>query len=126
MENLIAGKKIEEQRRMHQVPVLTPAERKDTAEQFLGFATAERMLLVGCPLVGIAGRNRHADIERLGEIQECGHVLSGMPVEYGGVHVDCESARLGGADRRYGAVKYALLRHRLVVVIAQPVEVDGE
>src|SRR5229473_5166215 len=57
MIRLVAGEKIEEQGGMHQVPALAPAEREDAAEQLLGFAAAEKMLLVGRPLVGIAGRN---------------------------------------------------------------------
>src|SRR5262249_32297527 len=49
-----------------------------------------------------------------------------MPVEYGGVHVDGKAPRLGGSDRRHGAIKYALLRYRLVVVIFDPIEMHGE
>src|SRR5262249_52789324 len=126
MIRLVAGEKIEEQGRMHQVPALAPAEREDAAEQLLGFAAAEEMLLVGRPLVGIAGRNRDADIECPGEIQKCRDVLRGMAVEYRRVHIDGEAARLGGPDRRYGAIKYALLRHRLIVVVLKPIEMHGE
>src|SRR6266446_6772538 len=49
-----------------------------------------------------------------------------MPIENGGVHVNGEAARLGRPDRRYGAIKYALLRHRLIVVILKAIEVHGE
>src|SRR5258708_10492462 len=49
-----------------------------------------------------------------------------MAVEYRRVYVDGEAARLGGPDRRYGAIKYALLGHRLIVVILKPIEMHGE
>src|SRR5215510_318668 len=49
-----------------------------------------------------------------------------MPVEYGGVYIDGEAAGLGGSDGRYGTIKYARLRHRLVVVILEPVKMHGE
>src|SRR6266702_7236547 len=49
-----------------------------------------------------------------------------MAVEDGGIDVDGEAARLGRLDRGHGAVEHALLRHRLVVMVLQPVEMDGE
>jgi hypothetical protein len=49
-----------------------------------------------------------------------------VPIEDGGVHVDGKATRLGGLDGRDGAVEHAFLRHRLIVLFAQPVEVHGE
>src|SRR5258706_213122 len=49
-----------------------------------------------------------------------------MAVEYRRVDVDGEAARLGGPDRRYRAIKFPLLRYRLIVVIPKPVEMHGE
>src|SRR5216683_6376547 len=45
-----------------------------------------------------------------------------MPIEYGGVHVDGEAAGLGGPDRRYGAIEYAFLGYRFIVVFLESIE----
>src|SRR5262249_60036744 len=39
---------------------------------------------------------------------------------------DGEAAGLGGTDRRHGAIKYALLRYRLIVVLFEPIKMHGE
>src|SRR5216684_2799210 len=57
MIRLVAGEKIEEQTRMHEVPAFSAAQSEYAAEQLLGLASAQEMLLVGRPLVGIARRN---------------------------------------------------------------------
>src|SRR6266849_1651802 len=57
MIRVVAGEKIEEQARMHEVPVFSAAQSAYAAEQLLGLASAEEMLLVGRPLIGIARRN---------------------------------------------------------------------
>jgi hypothetical protein len=49
-----------------------------------------------------------------------------VAVEDGGIDVDGEAALLGRLDRGHGAVEHALLRHGLVVVLAQAVEMHGE
>src|SRR5271156_7233307 len=56
MEFLIAGEEIEEHAGMRQVPVLALAQREHLAEQFLGVAAIEKVLLIGRPLIGVAGR----------------------------------------------------------------------
>ena len=61
----VAGEEIEEQARMHQVPLLALAQSEDAAEQLLGLAAVEEVLLVGRALIGIAGRDRYADAEFL-------------------------------------------------------------
>ena len=55
---------------MRQRPVLALAEREDLAEQVLGLAAVEEMLLVGSALIGIAGRDRNANAQIAGEVQE--------------------------------------------------------
>src|SRR6202165_214947 len=49
-----------------------------------------------------------------------------MSVEDRGIDVDGETPGLGGLDRRDRAVEHALLRHRLVVVLFQTVQMDRE
>ena len=60
---------------MGEVPLLALAAREDVAEQLLGLAPIEEVLLIGRALVGIAGRDRDADAELLGEIEERRDVL---------------------------------------------------
>src|SRR5215469_17969201 len=43
---LVAGEEIEEQRRVDELPTLTAAEREDLAEELLGLAAVEEVLLV--------------------------------------------------------------------------------
>src|ERR1043166_2545536 len=58
---LVAGKEVHEEWRVGEFPGLaTFAARKNIAEHFLGAFAVEEMLLVGCALIGIAGRNRNA------------------------------------------------------------------
>ena len=64
---------------MGEVPFLAFAEGKDVAEQFLGLATVEEVLLIGRPLIGIAGRDRDADAEFFREVEERCDVFSGWP-----------------------------------------------
>ena len=61
---------------MRQVPLLALAEREDLAEQLLGLAAVEEVLLIGRPLIGVAGRDRDADAELFGEIEELGDVFA--------------------------------------------------
>src|SRR5215470_5118918 len=84
------------------------------------------MLLVRCPLVGIARRHRNTDTQRLGEIQECRDVLGRMPIENGGVYVDGETAGLGGPYSRYGAIEHPFLGNRLIMMLLEAVEMDRE
>ena len=60
MELLVAGQEVQEQRRIHDRPALALAEREHLAEQFLGLAPVEEVLLIGGALIGIAGRDRDA------------------------------------------------------------------
>ena len=51
----IAGKEIEEQRRMLELHLLALAQSEDPAEQLFGLAPIEEVLLIGRALVGVAG-----------------------------------------------------------------------
>src|SRR5262245_28536164 len=123
---LVPGEKIEEEVRVDKIPLFAPAQAEDFAEQLLGLSAVEEMFLVGGAFIRIARRDRHADTEVLGVIEEGGDVLGGMAVEDRGVDVHGESFGLRGLDRRYGAVEYARLTDGLIVMLTQPVEVDGE
>ena len=76
---------------MREVPLLALAERKDLAEQFLGLAPAEEVLLVGRPLIGVTGRNRDADAELFSQVKERRDVFGRMTVENRAVDVDGEA-----------------------------------
>ena len=86
----------------------------------------EEVLLIGRPLVGVAGRDRDADAELFGVIEECRDVLGGMAVEDRAVDVDRETFGLGGLDRGHGLLKAALHAHRLVVMMLEAVEMHRE
>src|SRR5229473_3119192 len=96
MIGLVAGEEVEEQVRMDEGPALVLAARKDVAEQLLGV------------------------------VEEGRDVGGGMAVVDRGVDVDGESPGLGGLDRGDGAVEYALLADRFVVMLLEPVEMNGE
>ncbi len=111
---------------MHEIPALALAEGEHVAEQPLGLVAVEEVLLIRRALIGIARRHRDADAEFGREIEEFRDLFSRMAVEDGCVDVDREAARLGGLDGRNRAIEHALLRYRLVVVIAQAVEMHRE
>src|SRR4029450_3271989 len=67
-----------------------------------------------------------ADAELLAVIKESRDVCGRVAVKDRGVDVDGEALGLRGLDRRHGTVEYARLTDRLVVVLAQPIEVDRE
>src|SRR6516225_2301602 len=123
---LVAGEEIEEQVRVDEIPLFALAHAEDLAEELLGLPPAEKVLLIGRALIGIAGRDRHPDVQLLGVIEEGCDVFGRMTVEDRGVDVDGEAPGLGGLDRGHGAVEYARLTDGFVVVLAQPIEVDGE
>src|SRR6516164_9272247 len=54
---LVAGEEVEEQPRMHEVPLLALAEREHVAEQLLGLGAVEEVFLVGSALIGITRRH---------------------------------------------------------------------
>ena len=98
VEFLVAGEEVEEHRGVRDVPLLALAERKHLAEQFLGLAAVEEVFLVRRALVGVAGRDRNADAEFLGEVEELGDVFGRMAVIDRAVDVDGEAFGLGGLD----------------------------
>src|SRR5262249_16554284 len=110
----------------HEVPLLAFAERKDLAEELLGAAPAEEVLLVGSTLIRVAGRDRDADAELLGQIEEGRDVLGRMALEDRAVDVDGETLGLRGLDRVDRLLEAALETHRLVVMMLETVEMHGE
>ena len=110
---------------MHQAPLLAAAVRERLLEHLPGLSHAEEVLLVGGLLVGVSGRDLQiVDLELVVEVVE--HVddgLRGVGVEERGVRVDLEPGRLGHLDGLDCLVEHALLGDRLVVPLAQPVDV---
>src|SRR5574337_901863 len=109
---------------MHEAPLPALAERKHLAEQLLGFSPRQEMRLVGRALVGVARRNRHADAEFRREVQEFRDLFGGIVVKDRRVDVDRETLRLRLLDRRNLDVEHTLLAHRLIVALAQAIEMD--
>jgi hypothetical protein len=50
---LVAGQEIKKQGRVHEIPLLSLAHAENLAEQLLGLAAAEEVLLIGSALIGI-------------------------------------------------------------------------
>src|SRR3954454_22489471 len=107
---------------MGQGPLLALAARENVAEQLLGLAPIEEVVLVGRALVGIARRDRDADAELLGEIEEGGNIGRRMPVIDRGIDVDGKALGLGRLYCRHRAVEDAFLAYRLVVVLFQSIQ----
>ena len=106
--------------------LLALAAREHVAEQFLGLAPVEEVLLVGRALIGVAGRDRHADAELLAEVEERRDVLGRMTVEDRAVDVDDEALGLGGLDAGDRLLEAAFHADGLVVVLLDAVEMDRE
>src|SRR4030088_1264574 len=126
MVALVAGQEVEEEAGMHELPALALAEREDLAEKLLGLAPVEEMRLVGCALVGVAGRDRDADAELLGEIEKGRDVLRRMAGEGRAGDVDGEALGLGGLDGVDRLLEPAFHAHRLVVMMLDAVEMHRE
>ena len=82
------------------------------------------MFLIGGALIGIAGADRHLDIEAGHQVEEGGHALGIGVVEHGAVHLHTEAARLGQMDRFDSNVIGAGLIDGLVVRLLIAIEVD--
>src|ERR1700746_2150862 len=83
------------------------------------------MLLVGCPLVGIAGRHRNAVDSYIRHIvQKTGDPLWLGRIEQRRVDVDAETAGLCRPDRGDGAIVDPALTDRAVVIVTVTVEMD--
>ena len=68
-----------------------PVAPEDIAEQLLGAAAIEEVLLVRRPLVSIARRNRYAVDPHIGHVvQEIGNALRIGGIEQRGIDVDAE------------------------------------
>ena len=55
---LVAGEEVEEQAGVDEVPLLALAAREHVAEQLLGLAAVQEVLLIGRALIGVARRDR--------------------------------------------------------------------
>jgi hypothetical protein len=62
------------------------------------FAVQE-VFLIGGAFIGIAGRNRHFDIERSHQVKELGQLIRLGIVEHGAIDLNAETLRLGQLDR---------------------------
>src|SRR5271166_5361566 len=109
---------------MRERPVFALAKRKDPAEQLLGLPAVQEVLLIRCTLIGIAGRDRNADAQIPGKVQELRNVFGLGAIENGGVDVDSKAFGLCSEDRGQGPVENAVLTDRLVVMFFQAVEVN--
>src|SRR6516165_12204623 len=72
VEFLITGEKVEEHAGMSEIPLLALAECEDRAEQLLGLAPRQEVLLIGRAFVGVTRRDRYADAEFGGQVEEFG------------------------------------------------------
>ena len=117
---------VEEQRRVVEPPALAAPVGERLAEELAGLLDAEEVLLVGGLLVGVGGRDHHlVDLELVvEEVEHVADVLGRVVREEGRVRRDAEAARLGHLDRVDGLVEDALAFDRLVVALAQAVDVD--
>ena len=127
---LIAGEEIEEQGRLVELPVAcASAAPEDLAEQLLGVAAVEKMLLVGRPLIGIARARSMmpSTPSSVGEVEEGGDVLGRIAVEQRGVDIDPEPARPCAAWIAATARSNTpCWQTDAVVLLAQPVQMDRE
>ena len=83
------------------------------------------MLLIGCPLIGIAGRHGdpvYADFRD--RVKEASDAVRLRRVEQRCVDVHSKATGFGQLDRRDGAVIDTLPAHRPVMVFAVAVEMD--
>src|SRR5262249_7420369 len=78
---LVACEEIEEQVRVDEIPLFSLAHAEDLTEKLLGLFAAEEMLLVRRALISIAGRDRHADAEFFGVVEEGRDAFGRMTVE---------------------------------------------
>ncbi len=113
---------------MVEAPPGPVAAREGLLEQLTGLLDAQEVLLVGCLLVGVGGRDHHlVDLQVVVEVvEDLDDGLGRVGVEEGGVRGDPEAALLGLLDRRHRLVEHPFLGHRFIVPLAQAVDVDGE
>src|SRR5262249_62072655 len=80
MIGLVASQKVEEQVGVHEAPAFSLAQAENPAEQLLGLAPAEKVILIGGALIGVTRRDRNSDAEILGIIEKGGDILRRVPV----------------------------------------------
>ena len=100
---------------------------EDFAEELLGLAAGEEVLLIGRFFVGVAGGDHQAVDAQVGEAVE--HLADAFGVradEEGGVGGDAEAALLGGLDRVDRDVPDAVAADGIVVILFESVDVDRE
>src|SRR6516165_2721892 len=104
---------------------MTSAALEYAAEQFLGSAAVQEMLLVGCPLIGVSRRHGDAvDADLRDRVEEASDALRLGCVEQGRIDVDTKATGLRQLDRRDSTIVNAVLAHQAVMVIAVAVEMD--
>src|SRR5271168_5116342 len=123
---LITRQEVQIQWRVREPPPAALAPGEQGAEEFLRLWPDEEMLLVRRPLVSVTRGNRHANAQFRGPVEESGDIVGSMAVENRGIDVDLKTGRFRGFDRRDRDVVYSRLRHRLVVVFLQAVEMNAE
>lgn len=124
----LALQEVQEERRVVEAPPGPVAAREGLLEQLTGLLDTQEVLLVGCLLVGVGGRDHHlVDLQVvIEEVEDLDDGLRCVGVEERGVGRDPEAARLGLLHRRDRLVEHPFLGDRLVVTLAQTVDVDGE
>src|SRR5579859_522466 len=109
---------------MVEAPLLAAAVRERLAEQLARLADAQEPVLVGRLGVRVSGRDFqpvHSEFV-IDVVEGRDQVLRGLRVEHGRVRVDLEALLLGQLDRRDGLLENAFLGDRLVVLVADAVE----
>src|SRR5262249_6886667 len=106
MVSLVAREEVEKHRRLVEGPFAPSiAAGKYRPEQLLGGGAVEEMLLVGSPLVGIAGGYGDPVDAELGDIiEKGGDALRIRIVEESAIDGDAKALRFGHLQRRDGAV----------------------
>src|ERR1044072_270380 len=102
-----ALQEVQEERAVVEPPAPAVAARERLPEQLAGLLDPQEVLLVGCLLVGVGGRDHHlVHLEVV--VEEVEHLDDGLRavgVEEGGVGGDPEAAPLGLLDGRHGLVE---------------------
>ena len=111
---------------MVEPPAAASPVRKRGAEQLVGLLDAEEVLLVRGLLVRVRGGDHHLVDRELvvEEVEDATHRLRRVVGEEGGVGRHPEAALLGRMDRRDRLVEDAVAADRIVVALAQAIEVD--
>src|SRR4029078_13683195 len=121
---LVPREKVEEQAGLAERPFrLARTSLEQVAEELLGLAAVEEVLLVGCTLIGVTRRHRDAINAPLGNsVKEGSDAISLRGVEQSAIDVDAEAPLLGVLERRHRPVVCAGLADRVIVHLLVAVE----